>query len=124
MMVGMKVIIAMIIIVMMNDLAKEIVGLTWWQPVRRLSIERVPLHRNLERSNINIDVATNIDTYPCANIYKNINQLTKTLALTSTSISTSAENYIVGAILSLILKTLNTPPSKFPPFKPKMYFQG
>ena len=88
----------MIIIVMMNDLAKEIVGLTWWQPVRRLSIERVPLPRNLERSNINIDVATNIDIYPCAYIYK-------TLAMTSTSISTSAENYIVGAILSLILKT-------------------
>ena len=57
MMVGMKVIIAMIIIVMMNDLAKKIAGLTWWQPVRRLSIERVPLPRNLERSNINIDIA-------------------------------------------------------------------
>ena len=59
-MVGMKGIIAMIIIVMML-IWQKIAGLTWWQPVRRLSIERAPLPRNLERSNINIDVATNID---------------------------------------------------------------
>ena len=49
---------------------KKIAGLTWWQPVRRLSIERAPLPRNLERSNIKIDVATNIDTYPAPTFTK------------------------------------------------------
>ena len=70
MMVGMKVIIVIIIIVMIKNLAKKIAGLTWWQPVRRLSIERAPLPRNLERSNIKIDVATNIDTYPAPTFTK------------------------------------------------------
>ena len=53
---------------------KKIAGLTWWQPVRQLSIERVHLPRNLECSNINIDVATIIATSP---------------ALTSTKTSTN-----------------------------------